>query len=135
MSQKMNSNDATLDRWLQVKEIPDINMRFATKQEIEKIGSQTLAFYIRAQNTVVLTPNLRKEKFDKIVSVINHEILHHILTTFVSGKASRQMDCLVHVSIKQVGPGNRFSVRFCNMLDLERFKKHAGELAEAKDDV
>ena len=131
MSQKPSlAHDSTLVKWLLKKEIPVVDMRLATEQEVEReakmlsnaasfLGAKTEAFYIREKNTVVLTPNLKTENFGRIISIIDHEMLHHVLTTFISGKVSHQMDNLIDSAIEQVGLGNLFTIRFYGKLDLE----------------
>ena len=124
----------SLDKWLPVKEIPTVDIRLATKEEVEReakrlsdvavaLGCKTQAFYIRKEHIVVLTPYLKEEKFDRIVSVIDHEMLHHVLTTFVSGAVSHRMDNLIENKIRRVGLGNCFSIETWGKLDLERLNR------------
>jgi len=132
MGSEIGMVDRTLDKWLPLsKECPAVDFRLATHEEAERLdksllsklavflGAKTAAYYTHADHTGRLTPALGTETFNEIVSAINHEMLHHILTTFIDGKTSHKMDNLIECDDRrEVGKAGSV-LTFRNKLDLE----------------
>jgi len=124
--------DRTLDKWLaSSKECPAVDFRLATHEDAERadksllsklavfLGAKIAAYYTHADHTVRLTPTLGTETFNEIVSAINHEMLHHIITTFIDGKTSHKMDNLIECDDRREAGKAGFVLTFRNKLDLE----------------